>query len=184
MRHQPRRSADESCGPGGTEKSGDALYSRRIVGWAMRSEMTAQLVIHALVMAVRLAFEQYNGFINAVVDAPQRIPNPELAVVRLGGRNPTWNKKGLRSPSYHYDDAALKQTAGDVVRSRRASRHARTSVSDCCQASIKNSDKRQKAIYKYCVLFVTFDDARATVCARKRSRASDNRRNVYSRIHG
>jgi putative transposase len=28
------------------------LYSRRVVGWAMRSEMTAQLVIDALVMAV------------------------------------------------------------------------------------------------------------------------------------
>lgn len=28
------------------------LYSRRIVGWSMKSEMTAQLVIDALVMAV------------------------------------------------------------------------------------------------------------------------------------
>ncbi len=28
------------------------LYSRRIVGWSMKSEMTAQLVVDALVMAV------------------------------------------------------------------------------------------------------------------------------------
>ena len=77
-----------------------------------------------------LAFERDNGFVNVVVDEPQgiantipsvwEVTNPDLAVVRLHGRNHgTWNRKGLRASSqrfdYDYDDAELAEIAGNVA---------------------------------------------------------------------
>ena len=61
-----------------------------------------------------LAFERDNGLVNVVVDEPQgiantipsvwEITNPELAVVRLHGRNhATWNRKGLVASSQRFD---------------------------------------------------------------------------------
>ena len=76
-----------------------------------------------------LAFERDNGFVNVVVDEPQDIPNtipsvwvvtnPELAIVRLHGRNHgTWNRKGLAASSqrfdYDYRDDELDEIAGQV----------------------------------------------------------------------
>ena len=76
-----------------------------------------------------LAFERENGFVNVVVDEPQGIANtipsvwevthPELAVVRLHGRNhATWNRKGLTSSSqrfdYDYDQAELADLATQI----------------------------------------------------------------------
>ncbi len=76
-----------------------------------------------------LAFERDNGLVNVVVDEPQGIANtipavwevtqPELAVVRLHGRNhATWNRKGLRASSqrfdYDYGDDELANLAKDV----------------------------------------------------------------------
>ena len=78
-----------------------------------------------------LAFERDNGFVNVVVDEPQgiantipsvwEVTNPELAVVRLHGRNHgTWNRKGLTASSqrfdYDYDDAELAQIGVEVER--------------------------------------------------------------------
>jgi uncharacterized protein YecE (DUF72 family) len=69
-----------------------------------------------------LDFERQRGLTNAVVDEPQGLANtvpsvwevttPELAVVRLHGRNHgTWNQKGLASSAqrfnYNYDTAEL-----------------------------------------------------------------------------
>lgn len=65
-------------------------------------------------VARTLRFEQDNGIVNVVVDEPQGIPNtipsvweitnPELAIVRLHGRNHrTWNRKGLASSSQRFD---------------------------------------------------------------------------------
>jgi uncharacterized protein YecE (DUF72 family) len=77
-----------------------------------------------------LEFERDNGFVNVVVDEPQgiantipavwRITNPDLAVVRLHGRNHgTWNRKGLRESSqrfnYDYDERELAEIAGNVA---------------------------------------------------------------------
>jgi len=77
-----------------------------------------------------LDFERQNGFVNVVVDEPQdiantipsvwEVTNPELAIVRLHGRNHgTWNKKGLTASSqrfdYDYRDDELKEIAGDVL---------------------------------------------------------------------
>lgn len=76
-----------------------------------------------------LAFERDNGLVNVVVDEPQGIANtipavwevtqPELAVVRLHGRNhATWNRKGLRASSqrfnYDYSEGELAELARDV----------------------------------------------------------------------
>jgi uncharacterized protein YecE (DUF72 family) len=76
-----------------------------------------------------LAFERENGFVNVVVDEPQGIPNtipavwevtnPDLAIVRLHGRNHgTWNRKGLSVSSqrfnYDYDETELRELASDV----------------------------------------------------------------------
>jgi uncharacterized protein YecE (DUF72 family) len=76
-----------------------------------------------------LKFERDNALVNVVVDEPQGIPNtipavwevtnPELAVVRLHGRNHgTWNKKGLKESSsrfnYDYRASELKEIAQDV----------------------------------------------------------------------
>ena len=74
--------------------------------------------------AVTLAFERERELINVIVDEPQgtantipavwEVTNPELAVVRLHGRNhETWNKKGLTSSAqrfnYDYSDAELEE---------------------------------------------------------------------------
>lgn len=80
-------------------------------------------------VARTLAFERENGLVNVVVDEPQGIPNtipsvwevtnPELALLRLHGRNhATWNRKGLAASSqrfdYEYDREALEQIAEGV----------------------------------------------------------------------
>ena len=78
-----------------------------------------------------LDFERQNGFVNVVVDEPQdiantipsiwEVTNPEIALVRLHGRNQgTWNTKGLKASSqrfdYDYGDDELKEIAGEVLK--------------------------------------------------------------------
>jgi uncharacterized protein YecE (DUF72 family) len=73
-----------------------------------------------------LAFERERGLVNVVVDGPQgfgsSVPavweatSPELAIVRMHGRNTaTWEKKGLTASSdrfnYDYQDQELKEIA-------------------------------------------------------------------------
>ena len=61
-----------------------------------------------------LAFERERGLANVTVDEPQGFANcipavweittPELAIVRLHGRNhATWNQKGLESSAYRFN---------------------------------------------------------------------------------
>ena len=63
-----------------------------------------------------LAFERERGLVNVVVDGPQgygtsvpavwEVTSPELAIVRMHGRNvDTWAKKGLTTSSqrFNYD---------------------------------------------------------------------------------
>jgi len=81
-------------------------------------------------MARTLDFERQNDFVNVVVDEPQEIANtipsvwqvtnPELALVRLHGRNHgTWNQKGLKASSqrfdYDYGDNELREIADEVL---------------------------------------------------------------------
>jgi uncharacterized protein YecE (DUF72 family) len=81
-------------------------------------------------MTRTLNFERQNDFVNVVVDEPQQIANtipsvwevtnPQLALVRLHGRNHgTWNQKGLTASSqrfdYDYRDDELREIAHEVL---------------------------------------------------------------------
>ena len=76
-----------------------------------------------------LAFERERGLVNVIVDGPQgfgssvpavwEVTSPELAIVRMHGRNAeTWQKKGLTASSdrfnYDYSDAELREIAGKI----------------------------------------------------------------------
>jgi uncharacterized protein YecE (DUF72 family) len=71
-----------------------------------------------------LRFERDNGLVNVIVDGPQgfatsvptvwEVTSPELAIVRMHGRNAdTWEKKGLKASSerfnYDYSDDELQE---------------------------------------------------------------------------
>jgi len=76
-----------------------------------------------------LAFERERQLVNVIVDGPQgfsssvpavwEVTSPELAIVRLHGRNAeTWEKKGLKASSdrfnYDYRDDELKEIAEQI----------------------------------------------------------------------
>jgi len=76
-----------------------------------------------------LAFERERQLVNVIVDGPQgfassvpavwEVTSPDLAIVRMHGRNAeTWEKKGLKASSdrfnYDYGDAELKEIAGKI----------------------------------------------------------------------
>jgi uncharacterized protein YecE (DUF72 family) len=78
-----------------------------------------------------LAFEREHGLVNVVVDGPQgfgssvpavwEVTSPDLAIVRMHGRNAeTWEKKGLTASSdrfnYDYPDAELEEIAENIKR--------------------------------------------------------------------
>jgi uncharacterized protein YecE (DUF72 family) len=80
-------------------------------------------------LAHTLAFERELGVVHVVVDAPQgfgnsvpavwEVTHPELAIVRLHGRNSeTWNQKGLTASSdrfnYDYSEQELAALASDI----------------------------------------------------------------------
>jgi uncharacterized protein YecE (DUF72 family) len=77
-----------------------------------------------------LQFERENGLANVIVDEPQgfsssvpavwEVTKPELAVVRLHGRNrETWEKKGLATAAerfdYRYSDAEMEALAKPIA---------------------------------------------------------------------
>jgi len=79
--------------------------------------------------ASTLAFERERQLVNVIVDGPQgfsssvppiwEVTSPELAIVRLHGRNAsTWEKKGLAAASdrfnYDYRDEELKEIANQI----------------------------------------------------------------------
>jgi uncharacterized protein YecE (DUF72 family) len=85
-----------------------------------------------------LRLERDNGLVNVVVDGPQgfatSVPevweatSPELAVVRMHGRNAeTWEKKGLKASSdrfnYDYKDEELRELGEKIM---ALSRHVKT----------------------------------------------------------
>jgi uncharacterized protein YecE (DUF72 family) len=76
-----------------------------------------------------LRFERDNGLVNVVVDGPRgfatsvpsiwEVTSPELAIVRMHGRNAdTWEKKGLKASSerfnYDYSDDELQELAARI----------------------------------------------------------------------
>ena len=85
-----------------------------------------------------LRFERDNGLVNVVVDGPQgfatsvpavwEVTSPELAIVRMHGRNAeTWEKKGLKASSerfnYDYSDEELRELGEKI---KALSRQVRT----------------------------------------------------------
>ncbi|HZQ59917.1 MAG TPA: DUF72 domain-containing protein [Casimicrobiaceae bacterium] len=78
-------------------------------------------------VARTLRFEEENGLVNVVVDEPQGVPNtipsvwtvtnPELAILRLHGRNrATWNRKGLTASSQRFDYDYDAQELGEIAK--------------------------------------------------------------------
>ena len=76
-----------------------------------------------------LAFEREHRVVNVVVDGPQgfgssvpavwEVTSPELAIIRMHGRNAeTWEKKGLKASSdrfnYDYSEEELEELAAKV----------------------------------------------------------------------
>jgi uncharacterized protein YecE (DUF72 family) len=76
-----------------------------------------------------LAFLRKHGLVNVIVDEPQglkisvptvwEVTNPDLAMIRLHGRNHgTWEKKGLKAASdrfdYWYDKKELKELVPEI----------------------------------------------------------------------
>ncbi|HXX83354.1 MAG TPA: DUF72 domain-containing protein [Casimicrobiaceae bacterium] len=88
--------------------------------------------------SLTLAFEREHRFVNVIVDEPQGMPNtipsvwevtnPDLAIVRLHGRNrETWNRKGLSSSAerfnYDYSDDELAELGHRIEAISAASVH-------------------------------------------------------------
>lgn len=80
-------------------------------------------------IARTLRFEREHALVNVIVDGPQgfansvppvwEVTNPELAILRMHGRNhETWNRKGLKTSSerfnYDYTDAELAELATPI----------------------------------------------------------------------
>ena len=74
-----------------------------------------------------LDFERARGLVNVIVDEPQGVTNsipsiwevttPELAIIRLHGRNrTTWNRKGLTSSAQRFNYDYSDQELGDLAR--------------------------------------------------------------------
>jgi uncharacterized protein YecE (DUF72 family) len=92
-----------------------------------------------------LAFERDHGLAHMVVDEPQGFPSsipavwevtsPEVAVVRLHGRNrATWNKKGLSAAerfNYLYSEHELKDFVGPVQQLAGQSRQVHVLFNNC-----------------------------------------------------
>src|ERR1700680_3815100 len=109
---------------------------RQLTGYQLAVEFRNQTWFEGKHAAATLDFERHRGLVNVVVDAPADLPNtipsvwevthPDLAIVRLHGRNhSTWNLKGLSSSAerfnYDYTTEELIQVA---ERTRELSRQA------------------------------------------------------------
>jgi uncharacterized protein YecE (DUF72 family) len=92
-----------------------------------------------------IAFEREHGLIHVVVDEPQgfasSVPavweatSPDLAVVRLHGRNrTTWVKKGISAAerfNYLYSSEELRELAGSVNRLRKHAKELHVLFNNC-----------------------------------------------------
>lgn len=87
---------------------------RRMQGFLLAAEFRHATWFHGEQLEQTLAWERALGVAHTVVDSPQGFANcvpcvwdvthPELAVVRLHGRNKeTWNRKGLAASSARFD---------------------------------------------------------------------------------
>ncbi len=92
---------------------------RQLEGYQLSIEFRNKTWFEGKHEQATLDFERSRGFVNVIVDEPQgssnsipsiwSVTNPELAIVRLHGRNhETWNKKNLNSSAdrFNYDYSA------------------------------------------------------------------------------
>lgn len=101
----------------------------RLPGYQLATEFRQQSWFDGEHREATLAFEREHGFAHVVVDGPQgfknsvpqvwEVANPNLAIVRLHGRNAeTWNVKGATVASdrfnYDYPDAELSDLANRI----------------------------------------------------------------------
>jgi uncharacterized protein YecE (DUF72 family) len=97
---------------------------RQLEGYQLAVEFRNRTWFEGKHTAATLDFERHRGLVNVVVDAPVDLPNtipsvwevtnPDLAIVRLHGRNHgTWNLKGLSSSAdrFNYDYTTEELTA-------------------------------------------------------------------------
>jgi uncharacterized protein YecE (DUF72 family) len=107
------------------------------------------------------AFMRENGLSFVIVDEPQgfkssvpliwEITDPELAVVRLHGRNrETWEKKGLRTASerfnYEYSDRELREFASPVRELSERARDVHVTFNNNYQDNAQRSAQRFKEL--------------------------------------
>ena len=106
-----------------------------MVGWPMAVEFRNISWWTENNRASTLAFERERQLVNVIVDGPQgfsssvpavwEVTSPELAIVRMHGRNTaTWEKKGLAASSdrfnYDYPDEELREIAAHIGTLSRA----------------------------------------------------------------
>jgi uncharacterized protein YecE (DUF72 family) len=104
--------------------------ARRLPGDAIAVEFRNRTWFDAGNGERTVAFERDSGLANVIVDEPQgfsssiptvwEVTTPELAVVRLHGRNrDTWEKKGLATAAerfdYRYSTSEMKALAGPIA---------------------------------------------------------------------
>lgn len=103
---------------------------RRLADYTLSIEFRHESWFNERNRAQTLDMQRSLGLVNVVLDEPQgfansvgqhwEVTNPQLAVVRLHGRNAeTWNIKGATAASdrfnYDYSDAELEGLAGPIL---------------------------------------------------------------------
>jgi uncharacterized protein YecE (DUF72 family) len=102
---------------------------RRMEGFKLAVEFRNETWFYERTRERTFAFEREHGLAHVIVDEPQgfsgsippiwEVTSPEIAVVRLHGRNrETWNKKGLTAASerfnYLYPEEEIAELAGPI----------------------------------------------------------------------
>ncbi len=113
-------------------------------------------------LAETLAFEKKHDLVHVVVDEPQGFPSsvpavweatsPELAIVRLHGRNrATWQKKGISAAerfNYLYSDEELRELAGPVGELGKRTGELHVLFNNCYRDNAQRNALELKALMK------------------------------------
>jgi len=124
-----RELIDEAIAFGETVRMLIAACAERLPGDRIAVEFRNKSWFASRHLNETIAFEREHGLIHVVVDEPQgfssSVPaewettSPDLAIVRLHGRNrATWAKKGISAAerfNYLYSDEELRELAGSVT---------------------------------------------------------------------
>ena len=123
-----------------------AECASRLAGFRVAVEFRSQSWLNTRNRERVLAFERENGLIHVAVDEPQgftgsvpalwEVTSPELALVRLHGRNAdTWQKKGLKSAAerfnYLYSDQELQEFVEPIRSMAERAREVHVLFNNC-----------------------------------------------------